>query len=68
MGNALAGRVAIVTGASRLRFSQCPMRSAKSEHAQPTPPSRKPKFSSGKRRVTPPKKIAFAIASLAEAK
>jgi hypothetical protein len=44
------------------------MRSAKSEHAQPAPPSRKAKLISGKRRVTPPRKIDLAIASLAEAK
>jgi len=37
-------------------------------HAQPTPPSRKAKFRSGNRRVTPPKKRAFATAWPAEAK
>ncbi len=58
----------VLSRASRFRFSQCPMRSAKSEQAQPTPPSRNAKFSSGKRRVTPPKKSALAIASPAEAK
>ena len=36
--------------------------------AQPTPPSRKAKLRSGKRRVTPPKKRALHTAWPAEAK
>src|SRR6201987_7693 len=50
------------------RRSQCSIRSAKSWHAQPEPPSRKPKRRSGKRRVTPPRKMALATAWPAAAK
>ena len=39
------------------RRSQCSIRSPNSWQAQPTPPSRKAKRSSGKRRVTPPRKM-----------
>src|SRR2546425_411637 len=51
-----------------LRFSQCAMRSVKRLHAQPTPPSSRPKRSMGKRFTTPPKTSARAKAWLAAAK
>src|SRR2546425_4083616 len=53
---------------SALRFSQCAMRSVKRLHAQPTPPSSRPKRSLGKRLTTPPKTSARAKAWLAAAK
>jgi len=52
----------------RLRFSQWAMRSVKRLHAQPTPPSSKPKRRAGKRLTTPPKISARAKAWLAAAK
>src|SRR6516165_8475827 len=47
---------------------QCSIRSPNSCEAQPTPPSRKAKRSSGKRLVTPSRKIALAVACPAAAK
>src|SRR5215210_5239347 len=43
--------------------SQCSIRSPKSWQPHPTPPSRNAKRSSGKRRVTPPRKSPFATAA-----
>src|SRR5215470_14999246 len=50
------------------RRSQCSIRSANNWHAQPAPPSRKPKRRSGKRRVTPPRNNDLATAWPAAAK
>src|SRR5262249_44298643 len=56
------------SSALRLRFFQWPIRSQYKVQAHPTPPSRNPSFRVGKRRVTPPMKMALHTASLAVAK
>src|SRR4051812_17993743 len=44
-----------------LRFSQCSYVSESRVEAQPTPHSMKPKFSSGKRLVTPPRRSDLQV-------
>ena len=61
-------RGSIRSRARALRRSQCSSRSPNIWQAQPTPPSRKANRRAGKRRVTPPKKMALETAWPAAAK